>query len=172
MSRLPDRAAIRPALRRAAPWLLAALAGVLLFALFGTVPSRLERVGEDAAAWGLPGLPDHSQALAEAEAVWSERHPWGGAAAAAGAAETAAAAAAAVPVPVAIVSTAAGHEAVFVLPGSAEIRVRAGGSLPDGGRVEQVDALVVTWIDGQGQRQEQRLLADTPRQAGTVVPQH
>lgn len=154
------RPALRPALRRIAPWLLPVLAGALLFALFGTVPSRLDRAGAGAAAWALPELPDRSTATAAAEAVWTERRPWGGASAAAEAASEAAAAA---PVPVAIVSTASGHEAVFVIPGAGEVRTRAGDTLPDGGRVEQVDALTVAWIDGRGQRQQQRLLADQPR---------
>ncbi len=152
------RPGLRPALRRIAPWLLPVLAGALLFALAGTVPSRLDRAGASASGWALPGLPDRSAAADEAASVWTERRPWGGAPA-----EDAGAAAVPVPVPVAIVSTRSGHEAVFVIPGAGEIRARAGDSLPDGGRVEQVDALSVAWTDGQGQRQEQRLLADPPR---------
>ncbi|QCO67077.1 hypothetical protein E5843_03500 [Luteimonas yindakuii] len=150
-----------PTLRRIAPWLLPAVAGALLFAVFGTVPSRLDRTGTGGSEWVLPDLPDRAATAAEAAAVWVQRHPWGGAPPAE---DPAAAAAAAAPVPVAIVSTASGHEAVFVIPGAGEVRTRAGDTLPDGGRVEQVDALSVAWIDGQGQRQEQQMLADPPRQ--------
>ena len=170
MRPLPRWAAVKPvlrsALRRLAPWLLPALAGALLFALFGTVPSRLDHAGPSGTAWALPDVPDRLAAAAAADAVWAERYPWGGAPPVE---DPAVAAAAVAPVPVAIVSTGSGHEAVFVIPGSAgEIRTRAGDTLPDGGRVEQVDALSVAWTDSQGQRQEQRLLADKLRPlAGT-----
>lgn len=162
MRRIVSQVAIIPAARRVAPWVLPVATGALLFAIFGTVPARLERSTPDEATWGLPQLPDRATTAAAAEVVWLERHPWGGAP------QADAVAAAPAPVPVAIVSTASGHEVVFVVPGAGETRTRAGGSLPDGGRVEQVDALSVVWIDGQGQRQEQRLLADPPRSLSPI----
>ncbi len=148
----------RPLLRRCAPWLLPLGMGSALFALFGVGPARLERASADSPVWTLSLPPARDTARATADAVWAGRHPWGGRPAA-----EAAAAAPPPPVPVAIVSTASGHEVVFVVPGAGETRTRAGGALPDGGRVESVDALSVVWIDGQGQRQEQRLLADRQR---------
>lgn len=151
------RPTIRPRLRRLLPWLAPALAGMLLFAAFGTVPARLERPEVVSPPWAVPAMPDRTAAAAAADAVWQSRFPWGGAPPPVEAAPVPTA------VPVAIVSTAAGHTAVFVMTGIPEVHVRAGDPLPDGGRVEEIQALSVAWIDGQGQRQQRIMLSDPPR---------
>ena len=157
LKHLPSRAALQRGLRRAWPWVLLMALGAVLFAAFGKVPARLQRPGGGDAPWSLPALPDGAEAAAAAEAVWLQRYPWGGAPPPQEVAPTPQ------PIPVAIVSTATGHDVVFVVAGAGETRTRVGGALPDGGRVEHVDALSVVWIDGQGQRQEQRMLSDRPR---------
>jgi len=151
------RPAIKPQLRRLVPWLGPALAGVLLFAVFGTVPARLERPDVTSPPWSLPAMPDRKVTAAAADAIWQARFPWGGAPPPPEESPVPTA------VPVAIISSAAGHTAVFVMAGLPEVHVRAGDPLPDGGRVERVEALTVAWTDGQGQQQQQQLLTDQPR---------
>lgn len=145
--------------RGVAPWLAPLMAGVLLFALFGSVPGRLDNGTRDDTPWSLPAMPGHDASAATD--TWAQRRPWGGSDV--DRTDDPGTAIALSPVPVAIVAGFGGNEAVFLIPGGGEFRTRAGDPLPDGGRVEQVDMLSVTWTDGQGVRHQQRLLADNLR---------
>jgi len=139
-------------------------AGMLVAAALGALlayRSGLPRTDDSGAvrqpAWRLPqgGTP----ALKAPDLVWAERAPWG------------APPPPPVPpppppppppMPVGVIASGPRHfQALFVVPGQPlEHRVRAGGRLPDGGRVLSVTRFRVVWRDGKGERHEQELLAD------------
>lgn len=145
---------MKPWPRRAALLVAAWLLGGLAFLALGAGPGT--RTGAPGAHvdWRLPAAP--AQELAAADEVWTLRAPWGAPAKPADAAPPPPPP----PVPVGVVASGGVFRAVFVTPGGPEVRVKAGDALPDGGRVTAVSRFHVSWIDGQGAKHEQELLAD------------
>ncbi|MDQ2702906.1 MAG: hypothetical protein M3Y70_08900 [Pseudomonadota bacterium] len=140
----------------------AALAiGGLAFLLLGPGPGPQSASGLAHVDWQLPDPP--ARELDAPDKVWTGRAPWGG-----GAARPGADAEPPPPpplVPVGVVASGQGFRAVFIAAGGPEVRVKAGDTLPDGGQVTAVSRFHVSWIDGQGTKHEQELLADPlPRQ--------
>lgn len=64
------------------------------------------------------------------------------------------------PMPVGVVGTGTSRQAIFLAPGSSELRVGVGGALPDGGRVLAISGMTVAWVDGAGERHERRMFID------------
>ena len=138
-------------------WLvpLALVLGAAAFLLAGDGPAHEGEPRPAGAAWQLPGTPVRE--LKGPDEVWASRSPWGR--------PPAAEAEAAPPPPppwrpVGVVAKGRGFRAVFVTPGSPETVAGAGDPLPDGGRVLSVTRFHVAWVDGQGNKLEQELLAD------------
>lgn len=144
---------MRPWARRA--WLIAAalLLGGLAFLGLGDGPGSQAGTVPTHVDWRLPAAP--AQELAAADGVWVARAPWG-----APPKPVDAIPPPPPPIPVGVVASGKAFRAVFVTLGGPEVRVKAGDALPDGGRVTAVSRFHVSWIDGQGTKHEQELLAD------------
>lgn len=123
--------------------------------LFGASPAEVKPVAAAELPWQPVAmrLPD----LATADGVWEARAPWG---AAPKPVEPPPAPPPPPPMPVGIVGTGNAREAIFLVSGAGGLRLGAGGVLPDGGRVLEVSALKVVWVDGAGERQERRMFLD------------
>lgn len=137
--------------------------GALANLLFGAAPSEPLPVSTDGDDWHLP----QGQVLdfERLDARWQARAPWP-APPPQSAADAAAAVEEAPPIlPIGIARGRSGHEAIFSVPGAGELSVPPGGELPDGGRVLQVSALRVDWLDGKG-RQQQREMFNTYHEQG------
>ncbi len=148
--------------RRALVPVAALVLGGLAFLALGPGPDP-ESVGAQVHVdWRLPAAP--ARELGAADKVWTKNAPWGGRPAKAAAGQDAKPAPPPL-LPVGVVATAGGFRAVFIAAGGPETRAKAGDTLPDGGRVTKVSRFHVSWIDGQGTKHEQELLADPlPRQ--------
>lgn len=94
--------------------------------------------------------------LADPEAVWKTRGPWGLPPRPAPVPPPPPPPPP-VPVPVGIVASRTGLEALFVVPGAGEMRLKVGGKLPDGGRVTAISAFQIRWTDGKGNKHEREL---------------
>jgi len=143
------------AVRRQLLLALAALAiGVAAFLAFGRKPAAGTGPAGAGVDWTLPSPA--AVELAAADEVWLSRAPWGAPPPSADAAPPPPPP----PVPVGVVASGKVLRAIFVVPGGPGIRAGAGDALPDGGRVLKVSRFHVTWVDGQGTKHEQELLAD------------
>lgn len=144
------------------PWRLrllviaaAAAAGALAWFALGDAPGGVVPARAANVKWTLPR--DRPQELAALDKVWEGRAPWR---------STAAVVAAEAPppappwLPVGVVGSGKAAQAIFVAAGGPEVRVRPGGSLPDGGKVTRVSPFRVDWIDAKGAKHEQELFAD------------
>ncbi len=140
------------------PFAAAAMLGAVAYAWLGESPQAAVSNRAADLQWELPAPVVHD--LASQDPVWQSRAPWGS-----------------LPqpevppppppppppVPVAIVAAGRGFEAVFVVPGGGEVRVRPGSALPDGGRVKAITRANVVWTDGAGQEQSQEFFGDRLR---------
>jgi hypothetical protein len=147
-----------------AAWLGAGLAcGALAWFAVGAGPQADAGNGAGAESWALP--PAASLELADADAVWKKRAPWG-------APPAAAEAPGAAPVPMAIpvgTTRADGRLlGVFVAPDGSTVRLKPGDAIPGGGHLDALTQFHVSWTDARGTKHEQELLADPlPMQASS-----
>ena len=145
-----------PDVRRHA-WLLggALLLGGLANVLLGASPGRVKPLAAVDPDWQPVAMrvPD----LAALDPTWEARAPWG---AAPKPVEPPPPPPPPPPAPVGIVGTGSARQAIFMIHGAGELRVGAGGMLPDGGRVLEVSARTVAWTDGAGARQERRMFVE------------
>ena len=155
-----------PDVRRHA-WLLggALLLGGLANVLLGASPGKVKPLAAVDPDWQpvamrMPELP----AL---DPTWEARTPWG---AAPKPVEPPPPPPPPPPAPVGIVGTGSARQAIFMIHGAGELRVGAGGMLPDGGRVLEVSARTVAWTDGAGARQERRMFVEAVDLPPGVVP--
>lgn len=148
-------------LRRILLALVALALGAAAFLAFGHKPGAGATQAAAGVDWSLPSPA--AVELAAADEVWMSRAPWG----APPGSTNAEPPPPPPPVPVGIVASGGKFRALFVVPGGAETRAGAGDALPDGGRVLEVSRFRVTWVDGQGTKHEQELLADPLPQVAT-----
>ena len=145
-----------PDARRQA-WLLggALLLGVLANLVFGASPGKVKPLAAANQDWQPVAMrvPD----LAMLDTTWEARAPWG---AVPKPVEPPPAPPPPPPVPVGIVGTGAARQAIFLVHDSGELRLGVGGVLPDGGRVLEISAMIVAWVDGDGTRHERRMFLD------------
>lgn len=129
-------------------------AGIAGYALFAPGPDRLVAGRSAIESWSLPGVKAYTTASLAAE--WRRLTPWG--------APPPPPPPPAPPplVPVGVVKAVAGYEAIFLVPGGGELRVRPGARLPDGGRLLQVRESTIVWRNAKGERQERALLSGPP----------
>ncbi|WP_442682418.1 hypothetical protein ACSBPQ_12290 [Stenotrophomonas sp. JC08] len=139
-------------LRNAVLIVLALLLGGLSSYWFGASPAAVVAPEPPAQAWrdGWSGEDD----LLAASATWQERAPWG--------APTAAAVEAAPPpppppMPVGVSKEGRNYMAIFQVNGTGVVRLGAGGRLPDGGHVLQVNGRRVVWLDADGERRQREI---------------
>ena len=158
-----------PDMRRHA-WLLggALLLGGLANVLLGASPGRVKPLAAVDPDWQPVAMrvPD----LAALDPTWEARAPWG---AAPKPVEPPPPPPPPPPAPVGIVGTGSARQAIFMIHGAGELRVGAGGMLPDGGQVLEVSARTVAWTDGAGARQERRMFVapvDLPPAAIPATP--
>lgn len=157
---------MRPEWRRLLPLPVAFVVGVLGSLLLGAGPRSIAAGAGDQEPWALPAsrAPD----LAQADAIWAERHPWGRPPVTA---EEAAAQAVPVAVPVGVVNDRDGLRALFSLDGGLPVAVGDGDMTPDGGTVTSISPTVVTWRDAAGQPKRLELFQDErAATAATVEP--
>lgn len=142
------------------------LLGVLANLLLGASPAAVKPVAAPETAWEpvTMRVPD----LAAADGVWEAKGPWG---AVPKPVEPPPPPPPPPPVPVGIVGTGAARQAIFLISGVGELRVGVGGVLPDGGRVLEVSALQVGWVDGAGERHERRMFLDPAQPSGGTAGQ-
>lgn len=126
--------------------------GMAAYQALGSSPAAAAPAASGAVKWNQPGAsaPD----LKQADATWDERAPWGAPP------QPVAPPPPPVPVPVGIIKVARGHEAIFMIAGAGELRLRPGGRLPDGGRLLRISGLRVTWVDGAGQQHQREMFGD------------
>lgn len=154
---LPGAAAgarLRRWLRRGLGVAVACMAGALAYLTLGDGPHTATARAPAPVDWRLP-TPVASDP-ARADIVWAERAPWG----APPKPKEELPPPPPPPVPVGVVAVGRGFQAVFVVPGAAEVRVGAGDALPGGGRVVAVERFHVKWTDPQGELHERELLSD------------
>lgn len=137
--------------------------GVVLVLVVGAAAQRLlggrpesgpVHAGVDE-AWAIPPAPVPD--MEPAEAVWVTRGPWGLPPKPATEPPPPPPPA---PVPVGVAAVRGGFEALFFVPGSGEVRLKAGATLPGGGRVVSVSRFRVGWVDRDGDEQEHELFGD------------
>ena len=152
-------------------WLLggALLLGGLANLLFGASPGKVKPLAAVDQDWQPVAMrvPD----LVALDPVWEARAPWG---ALPKPAEPPPPPPPPPPAPVGIVGTGSAKQAIFMIHDAGELRVGAGGMLPDGGQVLEVLARKVVWTDGAGVRQERRMFVepvDLPAGALPTLPQ-
>lgn len=135
-------------------WLLSAalLMGVLANLLFGASPGKVKPLDAADPAW--QPVTMRVPQLAGLDATWEARAPWG---AAPKPVEPPPPPPPPPPTPVGIVGAGSAKQAIFMIHGAGELRVGVGGVLPDGGRVQEVSAKTVVWLDGEGVRHERRM---------------
>lgn len=160
---------MKPEWRRLLPLLAAFAVGALGSLLFGTGPRSIASGAGDQEPWTLPASP--APDLAEADAVWAERHPWGRPPVTA---EEAAAQAVSVAMPVGVVEARGGLQALFSLGAGLPVAVVEGGATPDGGTVSSITPTVVTWRDAAGELKRHELFlhegAAGPQPTGLAQP--
>lgn len=135
--------------------LLIGVAGAVAYRMWGAQPDPSRAGAVKADPWNLPA--QRSVDTKVADRLWITRGPWG------------------IPpkpvpppppppppaaVPVGVVSTRHGFEAIFFVPGGTEVQVRPGAKLPDGGRVGRVGRFEVRWTDAQGKQQRHEFFGD------------
>lgn len=154
---------MKPQWRRLLPLPAAFLLGVLGSLLLGTGPRSTTAADAGQEAWALPANP--APDLSATDAVWNERHPWGRPPV-----TEAEAAAAAVPVavPVGVVESRGGLQALFSLDGALPVAVDAGGTTPDGGTVTSIAATVITWQDAAGRSKRHELFLEESSSGSTA----
>ena len=152
-------------------WLLggALLLGGLVNLLFGASPGKVKPLAAADQDWQPVAMrvPD----LVALDPVWEARAPWG---VLPRPPEPPPPPPPPPPAPVGIVGTGSAKQAIFMIHGAGELRVGAGGMLPDGGQVLEVLARKVVWTDGAGVRQERRMFVepvDLPAGALPTLPQ-
>lgn len=152
---------MRPEWRRLLPLPAAFLAGMLASLLLGPGPRSIVAGDGGQAPWALPA--DQARDLAAADEVWAQRHPWGRSSMSVEEAEAQAVAAA---VPVGVVETRGGLQALFSLDGALPVAVDDGATTPDGGTVTSIAKTVITWQDAEGEPRRRELFqearADAP----------
>ena len=138
----------------------AMVGGAFLFGAFanlllGPSPRAVTPVVPAETAWQVLGMrvPD----LAAADAGWEARAPWG---AAPKPVEPPPPPPPPPPMPVGVVGSGGTRQAIFLIAGAGELRLGVGGVLPDGGRVLEIGAMKVIWVDGAGERHERRMFID------------
>ena len=155
-----------PDVRRHA-WLLggALLLGGLANVLLGASPGKVKPLAAADPDWQPVAM--RMPELAALDSTWEARTPWG---AAPKPVEPPPPPPPPPPAPVGIVGTGSARQAIFMIHGAGELRVGAGGMLPDGGRVLEVSARTVAWTDGAGARQERRMFVEAVDLPPGVVP--
>ncbi|WP_411834122.1 hypothetical protein [Pseudoxanthomonas mexicana] len=133
--------------------------------LLGASPAAVVPTALAEPEWVAPSI--RSPDLAAEDAVWEARAPWG---AVPKPVEAPPPPPPPPPVPVGIVRGAHGAEAIFLIHGSGELRIRIGGQLPDGGRLLGISGMQVAWVDGEGQRHRRRLFLDPMQPSGADQP--
>ena len=136
-------------------------AGVLAYLAFGASPKAVIPDPPTPVDWR--PVDAHVPDFATTDAQWAQYAPWGAPPAAVVEAEPVPVP----PMPVGVTRGDRGLEAIFMIDGAGELRVGAGGLLPDGGRVLQVAGLRVSWTDGSGQRHEREMFGQNPAGAST-----
>jgi hypothetical protein len=131
------------------------LAGVIANLLFGPAPSTMDEIAPVREAWSPPAmrLPD----LAAADRQWRALAPRG---APPKPVEPPPPPPPDPPVPVGIVGTGKARQAIFLIDGGEDFRGGVGERLPDGGRILAISAIMVDWVDGNGQRHSRRMFID------------
>lgn len=133
----------------------ALLLGAVANLLLGPSPAAVPPVAQSEAPWR--GVTMRVPDLVSADTVWEARAPWG---AAPKPVEPPPPPPPPPPMPVGVVGTGTSRQAIFLAPGSSELRVGVGGALPDGGRVLAISGMTVAWVDGAGERHERRMFID------------
>ena len=62
--------------------------------------------------------------------------------------------------PVGVAKEGRNYIAIFQVNGNGVMRLRAGGRLPDGGKVLQVSGRRIVWLDADGKRQQREIFND------------
>lgn len=134
---------------------LAVMLGMAANFLFGPSPAAVVPVVADDSPWTEVGMrtPD----LAQSDPRWEARAPWGRPPPPP---TPQAEPPPPPPIPVGIVGAGRAQQAIFMVSGAGELRLPAGGALPDGGRVLEVSAMTVSWVDGAGQKHQRRMFVD------------
>ena len=134
---------------------LALAAGAAGNMLFVDIPAAAPVAYVASEDWQVP--PSPRPPLKSVESAWAKVTPWPlpppPPEVAAAAPEDAGPA----PMPVGVARGRAGARAIFTVPGTGNLLLRAGAPLPGGGRVLRVSGLSVDWIDAKGQRQQREM---------------
>lgn len=132
--------------------LLAVLLGGLASYWLGASPATVQPSKQPVLAWseGWDGGDD----LLAAGTLWQERTPWGVSPAAP---VEAAPPPPPPPMPVGVSKDGRNYTAIFQVNGTGVVRLGAGGRLPDGGHVLQVNGRRVVWLDAEGKRQQREI---------------
>lgn len=133
----------------------AVAAGAVANSLLVDIPAPAPVAYAASEDWRVP--PSPRPPLESVDAAWEKATPWP---LPPPPPESAAAAqddAGPVPVPVGVARSRSGARAVFTVPGTGNLLLRAGAPLPGGGKVLRVSGLSVEWIDAKGQRQQREM---------------
>lgn len=133
----------------------ALLLGALASQYLAASPAAVRAQPQPAVVWtdGWAPGPDPADAVS----VWQSASPWGAAPAAAAEALPPPPPP---PVPVGVAKEGRNYIAIFQVNGNGVMRLRAGGRLPDGGKVLQVSGRRIVWLDADGKRQQREIFND------------